>query len=146
MDERKLSVAPRTSVPPIPKRGDIVIGKIMVVKPQVAIVEIVKIAGIERGLGGFVKGSVHISQTSSEYVQSIEREFRDGDIIVARVLNPERDLIQLTTADKDTGVVKAYCSLCNVSMTMDKDRVKCPDCGRREMRKFSSEYGSGELR
>jgi exosome complex component CSL4 len=144
MKDRKMSVVPKVSVPPEIKDGDIVIGKVWDVKAQVAPVDILKIKGIDRGLPGNVRGAVHISKAKEAYVSELSREFVVGDIIVARVLSTKRDPLELTTAGKDLGVVKAFCSKCGVSLVPFKNGLRCEECKNVESRKVSGEYGKGE--
>jgi exosome complex component CSL4 len=145
MKERKIQVEPKTSVPPEPKAGDLVIGKIWDIKPQVAIVHVAKLKDVDRGLPGTVTGVIRIANVRDSYVSDLEREFQVGDIVLAKVLRVEREL-QLTTVPKETGVIKAYCPVCNVSAgKKGASQVKCPECGRTGSRKLSSSYGTGQL-
>ncbi|MFQ5887403.1 MAG: exosome complex RNA-binding protein Csl4 [Candidatus Hydrothermarchaeales archaeon] len=145
MKERKLTVIPATDTPPVPKEGDIVIGKVVDIKPQVAVIDIVKIKGNDRGLPGSIRGGVHISQSRNVYVSDLSREFSPGDIIVAKITNTKRRPIQLSTVDKELGVIKAYCSFCNLPMPKEGNILKCNECRRSGRRKMSSEYGKGEV-
>ena len=145
MKERKITVTPKTSVPPIPNTGDVVIGKVIDVKPQNALVSLVKIKGIDRSLPGEVLGSIHISQTRNVYVADLGKEFRVGDIVLAKVTNAKRTPIQLSTVHKELGVIRGLCSRCAVPLIKSDNRLKCPDCGRTEARRISPSYGSGEV-
>ncbi|MFQ5976150.1 MAG: exosome complex RNA-binding protein Csl4 [Candidatus Hydrothermarchaeales archaeon] len=145
MKERKLTVIPGTDVPAIPKEGDIIIGKVFDLKPQMAIVDVVKIKGKDRALAGSIRGGVHISQSRNTYVSDLSREFMPGDIIAAKVTNTNRRPIQLSTADNELGVIKAYCSFCNLPMTREGNILKCNECRRTSRRKMSTEYGKGEV-
>lgn len=142
--ERKIAINPKTSTPLTPKVGDIILGKVWDVKPQIAMVDIIKIKGKERILPSGARGGVHISQTRPTYVSDISREFKVGDIIYAKVVNTKRSPMQLSTVDKELGVIKAFCSLCNLSLTIKKRDLMCTDCDRKENRKISSMYGLGE--
>ncbi|MFH1773886.1 MAG: exosome complex RNA-binding protein Csl4 [Methanobacteriota archaeon] len=143
MKERKIKVLPRTSTPPIPKDGDLVIGKIVDVKPQIAIVELLKLKGNERALPGSIDGGIHISQTRDSYVSELSKEFKVGDVVYAKVLNTSRTPIQLSTVGKDLGVIKAFCYHCNTALSLTGDKLKCENCGRIEFRRISPEYGKG---
>lgn len=142
--ERKIKITPKTSAPLVPKGGDIVLGKVWDVKAQIAMVDILKIKGKERTLPGSTRGGIHISQTRPTYVSDISREFKVGDIIYARIVNTNRSPIQLSTADKELGVIKAFCSSCNLPLALKKKDLMCSDCERKESRKMSSMYGMGE--
>ncbi len=143
MNERKISVLPRTSVPTVPKEGDIIIGKIFDVKQQVAIVDILKTKGVERGLPGNLSGSIHISNVRNSYVEELSRELSPGDVIYARVLNANRSPIQLTMVGKELGVIKAFCYRCNKPLVLDGRKLKCRECGRVEFRRLAKDYGKG---
>jgi exosome complex component CSL4 len=51
--------------------------------------------------------------------------------------------MRLSTAEKELGVMKAQCFNCRTVMVKDNDKLKCPECGRVEKRKMSSDYGTG---
>ncbi len=145
MKERQINVLPTVSVPPQVREGDIVIGKIWEIKQQLALVDILKIKGVERPLPGEVKGAVHISKVREAYVSDLSREFSIGDVIEGRVVNTQREPIDLTTAGKNLGVVKAYCSKCGGSHEPFNNGVRCKDCKNVESRNVSSEYGKGDV-
>lgn len=145
MKERKLTVTPETDVPAVPKDGDIVVCKIIDIRPQVAVVEIVKIKGNDREIAGSFRGGVHISQARNAYVSDLSREFSAGDVILAKILNTQRRPMQLSTADKELGVIKAYCSICNLPLSKEGNILKCKECRRSSQRKLSTEFGKGEI-
>ncbi len=145
MKERRITVEPRTSIPPTPREGDYVLGTVVDVKPQLALVSINKIKGVERSLPGEARGGIHISQTRDSYVSDIGREFKVGDAVYAKIINASRAPMQLSTVDKDTGVIKSLCSMCTLPLTLEGTRLKCPNCGRMEMRRLSPDYGSGQV-
>ncbi len=142
--ERKIEVQPKTNTIPILKNGDVIIGSIVDVKAQLAIVDIVKLKGRNRALPGSISGSIHISRVRDSYVSEISKEFRAGDIVEARVANADRVSIQLTTMGKDLGVLRSYCSSCNTPLIREGDKLKCDNCGRIEDRRLSPDYGKGE--
>lgn len=145
MKERKIKVFPKIGMPPIPKDGDLVIGTIVDIKAQIAIVEIVKLKGNDRALSKYTRGGIHISQVRDAYVSTLSREFKVGDIVCAKITNTQRDPIQLSTVDKDLGVIKAFCLRCSSPLTRVGNKLKCKECGRTEFRKISSEYGKGQV-
>jgi exosome complex component CSL4 len=145
MKDRKINVIPKVSTPPMIKDSDIVIGSIWDVKGQLAIVSILKIKGVDRGLPGNVRGAVHISKAREGYVSDLSREFSGGDIIMAKVVEAAREPVELTTAGKELGVVKAFCSRCGGAMEPFKNGLRCTECKRVESRNVSSEYGKGEV-
>jgi len=140
-----LSVAPLPSTPPMLKDGDIIIGRIADLKQQIAIVEIAKIRGVKRSLPGEIRGAIHISQVKQSYVDDLSREFAAGDIVYAKVTNTKKDLISLTTADKELGVVKSFCSTCSMPLTLTNQGLRCLNCKKNELRKYSINYGNAEI-
>lgn len=143
--ERRIAVTPRTSIPPVLKDGDIVVGGVVDVKQQVAIVNIFKKTGSDRSLPGDLTGSVHISQTKGSYVSELGREFQVGDIVKAGVINARRVPVQLSTVENGFGVLKAFCGACNVPLIKSGDILKCRDCGRTESRRYATDYGIGQV-
>ncbi|MFQ5815365.1 MAG: exosome complex RNA-binding protein Csl4 [Candidatus Hydrothermarchaeaceae archaeon] len=145
LKERKIAVAPKTSTIPVLKNGDIIVGTIVDVKQQLAIVSIMKLMGEERALPGTLDGTIHISQVKDSYVSELSRELSPGDIVVAKVVNAGRMSIQLTTNGKGLGVIKAFCYNCNLALSRMNNKLKCNTCGRTEERWLSRDYGKGEV-
>jgi len=143
---KRISVFPRTAVPPELKRGDIVVGKIEEVRDQVASIYIGVLRGREdRQLPLPDFGTIHVSQTRGSYVKDLSREFKAGDIVRARVVNVRRGSIQLTTADDGLGVIMAACSKCRTPLDKEDTKLKCPNCGNVELRKLAGDYRQGVL-
>ena len=149
INEKKMEIRiePVTDVPPLPKVGDIVIGKVIEVKPQAAIIQLSKI----EGRGGYREiatsklAGIHISQVREGYVEDMRKEFKIGDIIRARVLTDEKSPIQLTTRNPDLGVVYALCTRCRSPLVRRGSQLICPKCGNVEMRKTSTLYRKLQL-
>ncbi|NJE60811.1 exosome complex RNA-binding protein Csl4 [Thermococcus sp. 21S7] len=137
----EISVEPVTDTPPLPQPGDIVIAKILEVKPQAAIVQLIKIEGRnDREIATSKLAGIHISQVREGYVEGMSSEFKIGDIIRARVIANEKSPIQLSTKGHDLGVVYALCSRCRAPLVRRGDKLICPRCGHVETRKLSSLY------
>jgi len=141
MEERMINVLPKVSTPPNVKNGDILFGSVWDVKSQLVLLDIIKIKGNDRGLAGKVKGALHVSKVREGYVSDISREFSQGDVVMAEVVDANREPLELTTAGKTLGVVHATCSRCGGAMKPEKNGLKCAECKRFESRKLSSEYG-----
>jgi len=139
---KKISIIPKTNTPPALKNGMLLIGQITEVGGQRALMKIATIKGIDRGLTTSFMGGIHISQAEKGYVSKLSDEFRIGDIVEARVTKMAGiDNVDLTTAGKDLGVVKAMCTACRHFMKKsNKNEVKCPVCGKKEKRKLSVNY------
>lgn len=139
---RVISVEPSTKYPPAIVVGDIVVGAITGVRESVALVEIAAIKGEgEREFQKVGTAAVHVSNVKDSYCRRLDEEFAVGDIIKAKVLNTEN--MRLSTVEKEFGVMKAQCPNCRNVMVKDDNKLKCPECGRVEKRKISSDYGTG---
>ncbi|QDA31066.1 RNA-binding protein [Thermococcus indicus] len=141
-DRMEISVEPVTDTPPLPQVGDVVIANVIEVKPQAAIVQLIKIEGREddREIATSKLAGIHISQVRDGYVEGMSTEFKVGDIVRARVIANEKSPIQLSTKGPDLGVVYALCSRCRTPLVRRGDRLICPRCGSVETRKLSTLY------
>ncbi len=141
-DRMEISVEPLTDTPPLPKVGDVVIGQVIEVKPQTAIVQIIRIEGREndREVATSKLAGIHISQVDEGYVEGMLNEFRIGDMVRARVIAAEKSPIQLSTKGPDLGVIYALCTRCRTPLVRRGDKLVCPRCGHVETRKLSSMY------
>ncbi len=140
--ERIVSVKPTVKTPPIPKVGDIVVGRVLDIKGSMVFVDVGRIKGSEdREIAASEQGVIHVSNVKEAYVSELSDEFGYMDIIKAKVIDAKA--MRLSTSAKDLGVIKAICSRCKVGMKRKNDRLECPNCGRIEMRKISEDYGMG---
>ncbi|MBC7218641.1 MAG: exosome complex RNA-binding protein Csl4 [Hadesarchaea archaeon] len=143
---KHISVFSRTAGVPTLKRGDIIIGRIEEVRDQNATVVIGSLRGREdRALPPPNLGSIHISQTDAGYVKDLSREFRVGDIVRAKVINANREPVQLSTVGEDLGVIVAFCSRCRTPLTRQGKKLVCESCGNVEFRKMANDYRKGVL-
>lgn len=139
---RTISVIPKTNIPPAINVNNIVVGLVVGVKDTVALIDIAAIK--DEGEREFPKtgnAAVHVSNVKDSYCKRLDDEFAIGDIIKARVINTEN--MRLSTAEKELGVMKAHCSNCRTILLLEDNSLKCPECGRTEKRKLSSDYGTG---
>jgi len=144
-DNREMRVETRTSKIPEPQEGDVVIGRVVDVKQQFAPVKLIRLIGVPRKLPGSFYGTIHISKVKTSYVQDLSREISAGDIVRAKVINTRRQPLSLSTEDKDMGVIKGYCSRCNVALKLEKNRLRCPKCDKVESRKYALDFGKGNV-
>ncbi|RLG72812.1 MAG: RNA-binding protein, partial [Methanobacteriota archaeon] len=99
--------------PPKPRRGDLVVGRVVEVKNQVVLVELACVVGSEdRGLSPPSLGAIHISKISKRYVENLLSEFQPGDIVLARVVRATRVSVEMTTASPELGVITSWCGRC----------------------------------
>ncbi|MEM3421580.1 MAG: exosome complex RNA-binding protein Csl4 [Candidatus Hadarchaeum sp.] len=143
---KHISVFSRTAGVPTLKRGDIIIGRVDEVRDQNATVVIGRLRGREdRALPPPNVGLIHISQTDAGYVKDLGREFRVGDIVRAKVINANREPVQLSTVGEDLGVIVAFCSRCRSPLARQGKKLVCDSCGNVEFRKIANDYRKGVL-
>lgn len=140
---KRISIIPKTNAPSILKNGMIVLGQISEVRGQRALLKIQGAKGTSRSLTTSYSGGIHISQADKGYVAKLTDEFRIGDLVEARVTKIiGLDNVDLTTAENELGVIKAMCTNCRHFMKqLSKNEALCPNCGRKERRKISANYG-----
>jgi len=143
---RAISVVPETDIPPMIRNGDMVIGRVNDLRSSVALVEIAMIEGKgEREIVNLQPAVIHVSNVKESYVKSLDYEFSPFDIVRAKVIDVKA--MRLSTSGNNLGVVKAYCSKCNVNMEKQSNngnkgsKLKCPVCGNVESRKLAENYG-----
>ena len=140
--ERAVYIEPVTKVPPTPREGDIVVGRITDIKGSVALVELSRIKGsLDREIAGNTSAAIHISNVKDSYVQDLQQEFGYQDIVKARIIDTKN--MRLSTVDKNLGVITSHCSRCRSPLKYENGKLTCPLCERRESRKVSSDYGKG---
>lgn len=144
---RAISVVPKTDIPPMIQNGDVVIGRVNDLRSSVALVEIAMLEGKgEREIINLQPAAIHVSNVKDSYVKSLDYEFSPFDIIRAKVIDVKS--MRLSTSGNNLGVIKAYCSKCNVSMEKQSNngnkgsKLKCPVCGNIESRKLAANYGN----
>ncbi|MEM2917964.1 MAG: exosome complex RNA-binding protein Csl4 [Candidatus Altiarchaeota archaeon] len=122
--------------------GQIVFGKIIDVKKNFITVIIKKIQGFNEELD--INANLYVANISDSYVNKPEDMFGIGDIIKARVIKIDIDLVDISTKG-DFGVVKAFCKKCRSQLVKSekfKERLVCESCGSKEVRKIASDYGN----
>jgi len=137
---KKISVFPKTTKPLIPKKGDIVLGKVLTVQGKKAVVAIAMVE--DKVLSSIFTGQVFIRQVTGDYLDSIDEMFKIGDIIRASVIDDREEVYQLSTANSELGVIKAYCAKCGNTLRRVNKQLKCDSCGSVETRKLASDFGS----
>jgi exosome complex component CSL4 len=140
--ERSIFIEPLTNVPPMPKEGDIVVGRVTDIKGSVALVELARIKGsLDREIAGNTQAAIHISNVKDSYVHDLSQEFGFQDVVKARVIDTKN--MRLSTVDASLGVLTSVCPRCRVTLKYENGKLKCPKCERRESRKISQDYGKG---
>lgn len=126
------------------KVGDIVYGVVDDIRGMMATATITAIHGRPRQISGESEGTIHISNVSEEYTEDIHDMYRLGDIIRAKVIQVKPS-VQLTTAERNLGVVKALCSVCRGPLELRGRELYCPRDERTERRKLAADYADLKL-
>ena len=127
------------------EKGDIVVGEVTYIKPEVlASVRILAVRGKEgRSLLQVVEGTLHVSKIDARYIQDVSKEYRGGDLIRAKVIGLKGGP-QLATDRPDLGCIRAS-SREGTLLVLDGRRLKDPETGEVEYRKIADDYGSGQV-
>ncbi len=127
--------------------GQTVFAQVTGIKNSNVTVEIGKIKGLNTPVAE--KAMIYVSNIDEKYVKEPGEMFGIGDIVKARVLKMDDDLIDLTTKDADLGVVKAFSKQTRNPLSKSAkfpDKLEDPVTKALEKRKISSEYGCvGEI-
>ncbi|MBS7251328.1 MAG: exosome complex RNA-binding protein Csl4 [Candidatus Freyarchaeota archaeon] len=140
--EKRVKVIP-IEARALPKKGDIVLGKVTQINKMLTFVDIARVRGHD--IANPFSGVIHISQISTEYVENTSDALKPGDIIRARVVEEKGELIQLTTVEKNLGVIYATCSKCGSELERTGNILYCKNCESKETRKIASDYGRVKL-
>ncbi len=146
MSRRSASVISKTNVVPKIKEGDIVYGEIVSVKPQMVYVDLLALEGYsDKKLSANTKARIYVSQTDKKYVKTISTEFRNGDVVRARVVDTQGDAIRLSTAEDSLGVIRAVCGVCKKTLGIKDGKLECNYCNSKETRKTANDYLKAKL-
>jgi exosome complex component CSL4 len=86
-------------------------------------------------------GNIHVSQISDRYVEKIQEAFQITDIIRARVIKQNYNEFDLSTSNKNLGVIYADCVICGTPLVqIGYNKLRCERCGNQETRKIASDY------
>jgi len=140
---KKVSVYPLVQAVSVPRVGGIVSGQVLDVKSTTAVLRILKVG--KRSLSGFFTGVLHISDVSPSYVETMFNVCKTGDIMRTKVISDKNRTFYLSTAEKNLGVIYAFCSQCGHVLSLRRQRLRCSRCGNIEKRKVTSDYGEGEI-
>ena len=141
---RRAEVKPVTSIPVLIKKGDIVIAKVTVVKPSMIVADAIHVVGKNRAVSGDTNATIHVKEIATGYVKDASTEFRVGDFVRAKVIQVKPSL-QLATKDRDLGAIKALCVKCRHSLIKKGNTLECENCGNKENRRISQDYGQIDL-
>ncbi|MFH1329017.1 MAG: exosome complex RNA-binding protein Csl4 [Candidatus Bathyarchaeota archaeon] len=139
MVNKRIGVRSVVRTPILPEKGQIVVGEVLQTQDKVATIRLLKLN--ETSISRPFSAILHVSFTSKQYITSTHDAFGAGDIIVAKVIGDVNQPYQLTTAERDLGVIHAYCSKCGGVLDLHGRQLVCSICGSRERRKISENYG-----
>jgi len=143
MLNKKVSVYPLIQAVSVPRIGSTVSGQVLDVKSKTAMLRILKVG--KKSLSGFFTGVLHISDVSPSYVETMFSVCKRGDIMRAKVVSDKNRIFYLSTAEKNLGVIYAFCSQCGHVLLLREQRMRCPRCGNVENRKVTLDYGEGAM-
>jgi len=130
------------------REGDIVAGKVILVKETSVVVDLVS---AEKGRKITRKNAqIPIRNASTEFTNNLHDLFKIGDIVRAKIVMQSPLAIDLATNEKGLGVTKAYCSNCRSAMNYSGGKLMCLLCGNVEGRRWFEndqaprQFGSGD--
>lgn len=132
--ERKISIGKSHKI----SVGQIVFCEVLDIRKNMATVLISKILGSKNEVAA--KANIFISNISDKYIDRVEDAFGIGDIIEAKVIKVENNLIDLST-EGNFGVVKAFCNRCRHTLVKKGNKLFCENCGKDKIRKTAYNYG-----
>lgn len=140
---KEMSVYPMVHGATVPLAGSTVIGRVSNVQSKMAALRIFEIG--KTLLSGFFTGTLHISDTSFGYVETMFEVCKPGDIMRAKVIVNKNRTYHLSTVEKNLGVIYAFCSRCGHMLLLERQNMRCPECGKIEKRKVASDYGQNAI-
>lgn len=124
----------------IVKMGDVVIGTILFLRQYSVGLKFYTInRKIHYNSGNF--GNIHVSQISDRYVEKIREAFQITDIVRARVIKINYNEYDLSTSEKNLGIIYADCVICGTPLVkISYNKLRCERCGNHETRKLANDY------
>jgi len=142
---RRVIIKPLTSIPVELRKGDIVLAKVVSVRSNMVIAEVIHVIGKNRHISGDTNGTLRVSEISTGYVKDPATEFSPGDIIRAKITQV-RPSVQLATKDRDLGAIKSICTKCRKPLYKKDNYLKCDNCGNKERRRMAVDYGEYDIK
>lgn len=137
---KRVSVYPVVQGAVVPKAGVTVVGQVGNAQSDNVLVRIFEV-GAKKKLSGIFSGILHVSDVSDRYVNSMSDVCKPGDIIRAKVISSKNQIYHLTTADRNLGILHAFCSRCGYLLEQQHHELHCDRCGNTERRKLAPDYG-----
>ncbi len=117
------------------REGDVVIGKVMLVKESTAVITLLK-AENGKKITGQTVAQLAVRNVANEYVHELKKTVKIGDVIRAQVVGCSPLGVDLSTKGKGLGIIKAYCANCRNEMSFSAGKLMCISCGNIEDRKW----------
>lgn len=139
LQNKAVSIYPLVRGARVPRVGSTVTGQVSTLQNKAAVIRISKIG--KENLSGVFSGLLYISDVSTSYVDSIQDACKPGDIIRAKVISEKNRTYHLSTAERDLGVLYAFCSRCGHMLQQKRYDMHCSNCGKIEKRRVAVDYG-----
>ena len=141
---RTAEVKPATSIPVILKKGDIVIGRVVMAKEKMIIVEVKHVTGKTRSISSDTDATIHVKEIAQGFIKEASSEYKAEDYIRAKVIqvNPS---VQLETKERNFGAILALCSRCRHPLVKKSHGLECENCGNKEHRRIADDYGNLDI-
>jgi exosome complex component CSL4 len=141
MLNRKVTVYPVLKGVVVPKVGVSIVGQVGNAQSDNVLVKIFEVSDKKKMSGAF-GGILHISDVSDRYIDSMTEVCKPGDIVRAKVISEKNQVFHLSMADRNLGVIYAFCSVCgNILEERRPQEMQCLKCGNMERRKTAPNYG-----
>jgi exosome complex component CSL4 len=145
MLNRKVTVYPVLKGVVVPKVGVSVVGQVGNAQSDNVLVKIFEVSD-KKKMSGTFGGILHISDVSDRYIDSMTEVCKPGDIVRAKVISEKNQIFHLSMADRNLGVIYAFCSVCGTLLEQSRPQeMHCQKCGSIERRKTAPNYGKEEV-
>ena len=141
---RTAEVKPATSTPVILKKGDIVIGRVVMAKEKMIIVDVKHVAGKNRSISSDTDATIHVKEIAQGFIKEASSEYKAEDYIRAKVIQVSPS-VQLETKERNFGAIKALCSKCRHPLVKKSQGLECENCGNKEYRRIAEDYGNLDI-
>ena len=128
------------------KEGVITLGSVADVSESVAIIDLLPVHSknfdfVPTG----VTAVLHISKVRPGFTKCLRDQVRIGDIVRVKIDESDPQTVRVTTMGRELGVCRAVCAKCRHELDLEGIRMKCPNCGNYETRKYAADYGEPKL-
>ena len=139
--ERTAKIRIATKIPKIQQRGTFTYGTVVKVSDKRAMIDLHSFeSGKFRLIPSGETAILKVEDVKRGFVKSMKEEFKEGDLIKVKIINVSKTGVDLTTDERDLGVIKTNCSRCRKDVSRIGFKVKCNSCVWVENRKLSSQY------